>query len=508
MSDVHDRQVQLSAVNSNCVRFGDLAIELRLTNAELVSKSFRLGIKVITGDVANYQYSNFEADLLRQSLGDPEKDKSDESRGKKNKIRKTSKPKLKDADDLTTPAMFAEYYKKEVDEVLTVCNSSGFNIRHPEQRLTIKQINLLYKLFASDEISFGIDSVSPLKNAIGDLLDDAKSSATNVKKAKRVHEIASEFGMTNAEVIDLCHKLGIGVKGPSSTVIEQQVVRLRARAERDGLIRDIPSTVVSEKQALKISVTSKTVQKKKRISVLADQLKIQELTLRWLIDAVRVAIIEGKQPKINVRDEAIVKAACEVWAKLPVDTNMIARMRVSKIAKRSGATIKDLFELCDDFDIKVHSKSFVSAADGVFLQVLRGHKTVEAPLQRDEEIVLETVSVPSVERVQYRNTSYSRQNFAAISFENSDFIQVNFGYADVSGSNFTGCSIKESQLTRVRAVGTVFANATISNCSFEFADLTEAIFLNSELSAVSFRKATFAKTIWIDGRLINSESEI
>ena len=60
----------------------------------------------------------------------------------------------------------------------------------------------------------------------------------------------------------------------------------------------------------------------------------------------------------------------------------------------------------------------------------------------------------------------------------------------------------------MRAVGSVFVNAKISNCSFDFADLTGASFLNSELSAVSFRKATFAKTIWIDGRLINSESEI
>lgn len=498
----------MSAVNPDCVRFGELATELGLTNAELVLKSFRLGIKVITGDVANHQFSVDEAVLLRQSTARPNENEPDRRRDKKKKNKKTSKTRTQIADDLTTPTMFADYYKKSVEEVLAICNSHGFNVLHPEQRLTIKQINLLYKNLALGEISLGINLVSPLKNAIGDLLSDAKNSAPSFKKGKRIHELAKELGMTNAEVIDLCHKLGIGVKGPSSTVIEQQADRLRARAERDGLIRDTQSTAAFEKPVLKVLIEPKTNQKNKRISVLANELNVQELTLRWLIDAVRATVIEGKQPKINLKDEALVKAACEVWASLPVDTNMIDRMRVSKIAKRSGATIKDLFKLCNDFNIKIQNKSFVSASDGVFLQTLYSRNNVQAHPRRDEEIVLEKTNAPSVERVQYRNTSYLRQNFVGTSFVNSDFAQVNFGYADISGSDFTGCSLKDSQFTRVRAVGSVFINAKVSNCSFDFADLTGASFLESELSAVSFRKAIFDGTVWIDGRLINSESEI
>lgn len=497
----------MSAVNPDCVRFGELAIELGLTNAELVSRSFRLGIKVITGDVANHQYSVDEAALLRQSTASPNKNEPDRRRDKKKKNKKTSKTRTQIGDDLTTPTMFAEYYKKSVEEVLAVCNSHGFNVLHPEQRLTIKQIDSLYKIFALGEISLGINLVSPLKNAIGDLLSDAKNSATRWE-GKRVHELAKELGMTNAEVIDLCHKLGIGVKGPSSTVIEAQADRLRSRAGRDGLIRDTQSTAAFEKPVIKIRAELKSDQKNKRISVLANELNVQELTLRWLIDAVRATVIEGKQPKINLRDEALVKAACEVWANLPVDKNMIDRMRVSKIAKRSGATIKDLFKLCNDLNIKIQNKSFVSASDGVFLQTLYSRKGTEAPSKNNEEVVPQQANVLGVERVQYRNTSYLRQNFAETSFVNSDFQQVNFGYADISGSDFTGCSLRDSQLTRVRAVGSVFVNAKISNCSFDFADLTGANFLDSEVSAVSFRKATFAETTWFDGRLINSESEI
>ena len=45
--------------------------------------------------------------------------------------------------------------------------------------------------------------------------------------------------MTNQETLDLCGKLGVGVKTQSSTIIEQQADRVRARAERDGLKRDV-----------------------------------------------------------------------------------------------------------------------------------------------------------------------------------------------------------------------------------------------------------------------------
>ena len=43
--------------------------------------------------------------------------------------------------------------------------------------------------------------------------------------------------MTNQETLDLCGKLGIGVKTQSSTIIEQQADRVRVRAKREGLIR-------------------------------------------------------------------------------------------------------------------------------------------------------------------------------------------------------------------------------------------------------------------------------
>ena len=186
---------------------------------------------------------------------------------------------------------------------------------------------------------------------------------------------------------------------------------------------------------------------------------------------------------------------------------MVDRMRVSKIVKRSGLEVKDLMGLCSEFKIQIQNKSFVSAADGVYLQTLCLSHTVKTPASREEELVLEVLKNLSEDRVQYRNSNYVRQDFTNAKFNNSDFRQVNFGYSDVSNADFSGCLIVESQLIRVTAVGTIFDDTTISNCSFEFADLTGASFLNSKLEDVSFRKAIFGNTKWVDGRLINSESE-
>ncbi|MFM9085787.1 MAG: translation initiation factor IF-2 [Acidimicrobiia bacterium] len=77
-------------------------------------------------------------------------------------------------------------------------------------------------------------------------------------KSLRVHELAKQLGMTNAEIADLCGKLGIGVKGPSSTLIEAQADRVRARAEREGLVREVqPEEAAPKKKAAPRKATAK-----------------------------------------------------------------------------------------------------------------------------------------------------------------------------------------------------------------------------------------------------------
>jgi translation initiation factor IF-2 len=57
-------------------------------------------------------------------------------------------------------------------------------------------------------------------------------------KKIRIHELAKELGMTNAEVLDLCDVLGVAAKGPSSSLAEAYADMVTRRAVRDGLTRD------------------------------------------------------------------------------------------------------------------------------------------------------------------------------------------------------------------------------------------------------------------------------
>jgi translation initiation factor IF-2 len=58
-------------------------------------------------------------------------------------------------------------------------------------------------------------------------------------KKIRVYELARELGLTNKEALDLCIALGIGVKSHSSSIEDQQADRVRRKADREGLRREV-----------------------------------------------------------------------------------------------------------------------------------------------------------------------------------------------------------------------------------------------------------------------------
>jgi len=72
-----------------------------------------------------------------------------------------------------------------------------------------------------------------------------------VPKNIRVYELARELGMTNAEVLDLCESLGIGVKSHSSGIVEAQADRARRKAQREGLVRDVQPEEPGKKKVAK-----------------------------------------------------------------------------------------------------------------------------------------------------------------------------------------------------------------------------------------------------------------
>ena len=54
-----------------------------------------------------------------------------------------------------------------------------------------------------------------------------------------MYELRRELGLTNKETLDLCEALGIGVKSHSSSIEDAQADRVRRKAERDGLKREV-----------------------------------------------------------------------------------------------------------------------------------------------------------------------------------------------------------------------------------------------------------------------------
>jgi len=60
-----------------------------------------------------------------------------------------------------------------------------------------------------------------------------------LRGARRVHQLAKELGMTNSETLDLALALGIAVSTHASSISEPQADRVRRRAERDHLTRDL-----------------------------------------------------------------------------------------------------------------------------------------------------------------------------------------------------------------------------------------------------------------------------
>jgi len=79
-----------------------------------------------------------------------------------------------------------------------------------------------------------------------------------VKKI-RIAELAKELGLTNKEALDLSKTMGIDVKGVSSSMEEAQADRVRRKAVKDGLKRDVQPE--EEKPAKKAAVKKAAVKK-------------------------------------------------------------------------------------------------------------------------------------------------------------------------------------------------------------------------------------------------------
>ena len=72
-----------------------------------------------------------------------------------------------------------------------------------------------------------------------------------------MYELARELGLTNKETLDLCESLGIGVKSHSSSVVDAQADRVRRKAEREGLVREVQPPEPDKKPVKKVAKATK-----------------------------------------------------------------------------------------------------------------------------------------------------------------------------------------------------------------------------------------------------------
>ena len=121
-------------------------------------------------------------------------------------------------------------------------------------------------------------------------------------KNVRVHELAKELGMTNAETVELCHSLGVPIKGQSSSLNEAYADMVRRKAEREGLTRDEqPQEAPAESGVSKAKKAGSTI----RIHALAKELQMTNPELVAFCQSLDLAV-KGHSSTLNEDDAAMV----------------------------------------------------------------------------------------------------------------------------------------------------------------------------------------------------------
>ncbi|MEC9224733.1 MAG: translation initiation factor IF-2 N-terminal domain-containing protein, partial [Actinomycetota bacterium] len=122
-------------------------------------------------------------------------------------------------------------------------------------------------------------------------------------KNVRVHELAKELGMTNAEMVELCHSLGVPIKGQSSSLNEAYADMVRRKAEREGLTRDEqPQEAPAESVGSKAKKAGSTI----RIHALAKELQMTNPELVAFCQSLDLAV-KGHSSTLNEDDAAMVR---------------------------------------------------------------------------------------------------------------------------------------------------------------------------------------------------------
>ncbi len=138
-------------------------------------------------------------------------------------------------------------------------------------------------------------------------------------KKIRIHELAKELGMTNAEVLDLCGVLGVAAKGPSSSLAEAYADMVTRRAERDGLKRDEqPEEPKPVKKAAPKKAAAKKAAPPKDAATTAEEPETPEPVVEAEPVEAIVSPVEAAVVETVAADEPVEAPATETVVEVPV----------------------------------------------------------------------------------------------------------------------------------------------------------------------------------------------
>jgi len=449
--------------------------DLGISKADLVRACLNIGLPVFGVDVLQREFSPNEINRVQKSVGFAlPVNQAKSGKSKKKPANKVKKQK--------TLRFYADDFQMSIEDVFVIANSFGFNVANENRVLTERQCAVLEEQLIARE-----------NPAIVELQDG------NV-------EISGNSGFASA---------------------------LKAALES----RDSAKGSKSKKFGNEVAFVATS----KRLKLVANENGITEELLKSLCDAVDIPVISTKKSqKIDVQYLDQLQSTIAVLKEIQQHKSADERVRISKIAKTFGVQAKEVRDLCEANDITVLSERFIdSEAETIILVLLQlkansggadGH--IEIP------VIAEKISLNKKAAVDYSGLSLTRQTIhdydfsksvmhevdfsysklSALSFKNSQLQRSLFVQVEIKNSTFEMASFQTSNLDFIRAENVDFKNANLSECSFRKAILRNCCFSGADLSRCNFQDAKFencefstaivADTRGVDGKLVQSCSDM
>lgn len=204
----------------------------------------------------------------------------------------------------------------------------------------------------------------------------------SVVKILRVHELANELGMSNQETLDLCVKLGIGVKTQTSTIIEQLADRVRVRAKREGLARD---TQTSEaRNGLEDESTISFNELARELLITHPELVVQLYKLGILVTettSCKISLVNADAIRETVSNSEVVGSK-----------SAIKKVKSKPPAQKNGEVPVTISELANYYKVPTGAVEKICSQNGFFPE------TEDTPLTRRQVLVVKTQLLASSAR--------------------------------------------------------------------------------------------------------------